>query len=211
MNSPGNKIFVFDLDDTLYPEFSFEESGINYVCKKLNYSRNLTKIILKNKRNWVQNIVTNSNSNITHNYLLSLYRKHYPSIFLYDDAKIFLKNLTDLNFELSLITDGRVITQKNKLKALGIEHIFKKIIISDEIQSEKPSEKNYKLVMNQNLDKQYIYIGDNPNKDFITPNKLGWTTICLLDRGNNIHKQNFNLSNDFLPDQIIKTFNEIII
>ena len=26
-------------------------------------------------------------------------------------------------------------------------------------------------------------------KDFIAPNKLGWTTVCLLDNGMNIHKQ----------------------
>ena len=30
---------------------------------------------------------------------------------------------------------------------------------------------------------------DNPDKDFIAPNNLGWTSICLIDKGLNIHKQ----------------------
>jgi len=65
--------------------------------------------------------------------------------------------------------------------------------------------------MNNKYNENYIYIADNPNKDFITPNKLGWTTICLLDRGQNIHKQNFNLNKDFLPQSSINSFDEIIL
>lgn len=46
---------------------------------------------------------------------------------------------------------------------------------------------------------EYFYIADNVKKDFITPNKLGWTTVCLLDSGKNIHPQNFNISEEYLP------------
>jgi putative hydrolase of the HAD superfamily len=62
-----------------------------------------------------------------------------------------------------------------------------------------------------NEKKEYIYIADNVKKDFITPNKLGWTTICLFDKGQNIHKQNFNLENEYLPHFIINSFDEIIL
>jgi putative hydrolase of the HAD superfamily len=209
MNFPTNKIFVFDLDDTLYSEFDFQKSGIIFVCKTLNYSKSLTDIILSDKKNWVQNIILNTNNKLTKSELLFLYRNHLPNICLYNDAKLFLNILKKNNIEISLITDGRSITQKNKLRSLGIHNVFRKIIISDEIHSEKPSEINYKLVMSDYTDKEYIYIADNPNKDFITPNKLGWTTICLLDRGYNIHKQNFNLSKEYLPQKIVKSFDEI--
>ena len=32
-------------------------------------------------------------------------------------------------------------------------------------------------------------MGDNLKKDFLTPNRLGWQTVCLRDDGRNIHKQ----------------------
>jgi putative hydrolase of the HAD superfamily len=112
---------------------------------------------------------------------------------------------------MSLITDGRSITQRNKLKALNIETYFNNIIISEEINSEKPSELNYRKVMSLDVNKKYVYIGDNPTKDFYTPNILGWISICRLDNGFNVHEQNFNLSKEFIPKFLIKSFDEIIL
>jgi putative hydrolase of the HAD superfamily len=65
------------------------------------------------------------------------------------------------------------------------------------------------MVMNNKNAENFIYIADNPNKDFITPNKLGWTTICLLDRGQNVHEQIFTNSIEFNPHFVIKSFDEI--
>ena len=42
-------------------------------------------------------------------------------------------------------------------------------------------------------DKSYLYIGDNPNKDFETPNYRGWHTYGIADRGFNVHSQNINI------------------
>jgi putative hydrolase of the HAD superfamily len=28
---------------------------------------------------------------------------------------------------------------------------------------------------------RFVYVGDNPSKDFLAPNQLGWTTV-LIDR-----------------------------
>jgi len=41
----------------------------------------------------------------------------------------------------------------------------------------------------------YCYVADNILKDFIAPNKLGWTSIKIKDNGKNIHK-NDNLELD---------------
>jgi putative hydrolase of the HAD superfamily len=67
------------------------------------------------------------------------------------------------------------------------------------------------MTMNEETNKEYVYIADNTQKDFVTPNKLGWTTICLLDNGHNIHKQNFELSKEYLPQFRINSFEEIIL
>ncbi len=208
---PANKVFVFDLDDTLYSERDFEKSGIKFVYDYLKIDTIDLDSILTNRTNWIEQIVSQASNNFTTESILKLYRNHTPEIELYTDAKIFLQKLISLRAEMSLITDGRSMTQRSKLKALGIENIFNKIIISDEVKSEKPSELNYKMVMSNVSSKEYVYIADNTQKDFITPNKLGWTTICLLDKGQNVHKQNFELSKDYLPKFRIKSFEEIIL
>ena len=71
--------------------------------------------------------------------------------------------------------------------------------------------------MHQNFDKvkqllnceSYSYIADNTKKDFVTPNMMGWLTICLNDQGNNIHKQDFSLPNEFLPDIRVSSWQEV--
>jgi putative hydrolase of the HAD superfamily len=208
---PSSKIFVFDLDDTLYSERDFEKSGIEFVYENLSIKHISLETILNNRENWIEQIIDGSNNQITLQIVLDIYRNHFPSIQLYNDAKVFLEKLLSQGTEMSLITDGRSITQRNKLKALGIETFFKNIVISEEVNSEKPSEYNFRMVMDNKIAENYIYIADNPKKDFITPNKLGWTSICLLDRGQNVHKQNFNISNEYLPLFSISSFEEIIL
>lgn len=204
-----SKIFVFDLDDTLYSERDFEKSGIEYVYNYFEIKHIPLDSILNNRKNWIEQIINVTNKEITIQMVLDLYRCHLPSIELYEDSKVFLDMLHSNGYEMSLITDGRSITQRNKLKALGIEYYFTDIVISEEVNSEKPSEYNFNLVMNNKCPENYIYIADNPKKDFITPNKLGWTTICVLDRGQNVHKQFFNNSIEYNPHFIIKKFDEI--
>ena len=206
---PSNKIFVFDLDDTLYSERDFEKSGIEFVYEKLSIKHISLEKILNNRNNWIELIIDVANNQITKKMVLDIYRNHFPSIQLYKDSKIFLNRLLSYGHEMSLITDGRSITQRNKLSALGIESFFKNIIISEEVNSEKPSEYNFRMVMHNNIIENYIYIADNPKKDFITPNKLGWTSICLLDRGHNVHEQVFTNSIEYNPHFKIKSFNEI--
>ena len=208
---PTSKIFVFDLDDTLYSERDFENSGIEYVYNYFEIKHISLDSILNNRKNWIDQIINVTNKEITIQMVLDLYRCHLPAIELYEDSKFFLEMLLSNGYEMSLITDGRSITQRNKLKALGIESYFKNIVISEEVNSEKPSEYNFNLVMNNKCPENYIYIADNPQKDFITPNKLGWSSICVLDRGQNIHVQNFDLPKEFLPQFFINSFQEIIL
>ena len=207
--SSSNKVFVFDLDDTLYSERDFEKSGIEFVYKNFNIKHIELESVLTNRKNWIEQIIVGSNNQITLQMVLDIYRNHFPIIQLYKDSKLFLEKLLSLGNEMSLITDGRSITQRNKLKALGIESYFKNIIISEEVNSEKPAEYNFRMAMNNKCAENYIYIADNPKKDFITPNKLGWTTICLLDRGQNVHEQIFTNSIEYNPHFVIKSFDEI--
>ena len=59
-------------------------------------------------------------------------------------------------------------------------------------------------------DADFYYVGDNPKKDFIAPNVLGWETICLLDSGCNIRPQEFlSVSTAALPRCKIKSLIEL--
>ena len=111
---------------------------------------------------------------------------------------------------MGIITDGRSVTQRNKIEALGLEDTFDDIIISEEFGSSKPSEENYLYFEKKYGNSNFTYIGDNTVKDFVTPNSLGWNTLCLLDDGNNIHKQNLDLNPDYLAKKNFSSFKELI-
>jgi len=113
---------------------------------------------------------------------------------------------------LGLMTDGRSQTQRNKIKALKLEKYLNHILISEEFGTQKPHVDNYLHFMQIHkfsLKKKYYYIGDNTSKDFLTANNLGWMTICLLDNGSNIHKQDFSLDKKYLPRHTIKNLSEL--
>jgi putative hydrolase of the HAD superfamily len=134
--------------------------------------------------------------------LLQFYRMHFPTLVLNDGAAEVLTQIKSRGYFLGLITDGRSITQRNKLKSLGIESLFDKIIISEEFGTTKPNSTNYEVFVQHDII-EYFYIGDNVKKDFVTPNKLGWTTVCLKDKGSNIHPQSFDYPREQLPKHII--------
>lgn len=212
---PKETIFVFDLDDTLFYEIDYLKSAYQEIAEtikpqnsfelyeimiqKYKLGENVFEFLIKEYSETVNNI----------DYLLNLYRNHIPKITLKAEAKTLLDELLKNKIKIGLITDGRSITQRNKLKSLEIENYLNDIIISEEFGTSKPNELNYKYFMDKYPDNKYIYLGDNPKKDFITANKLNWLTICLLDDGKNIHKQNFDIEKEFLPILNVASFKEL--
>ncbi|MEM9143332.1 MAG: hypothetical protein AAGA86_10125 [Bacteroidota bacterium] len=74
-----------------------------------------------------------------------------------------------------------------KINALGLSGIVDTIVVSEEIGSEKPDERNFKVIEHTFPNYNYVYIADNLRKDFISPNQLGWNSIGLIDNGLNMH------------------------
>jgi putative hydrolase of the HAD superfamily len=210
-----NTFFVFDLDDTLFPEIEFLRSGFRVIATKLapligsdiypymwqQYSSgaNVFQYILQQ--------YSASLPGITIETLLSQYREHVPDIQLNTDAAALLQRLSALSIPAGLITDGRSITQRNKLKALQLESYFSDVIISEEFGSEKPDERNYRYFDDKYPGHEFYYFGDNTTKDFTAPASLGWYTACLLDNGTHIHAQSF--TGRPLPSCLITSFDEI--
>lgn len=210
----ANSFFVFDLDDTLYQEIDFLKSGYRHISSKLAtaigadiYEQMWTRY--NNKENvfkWIMDEYGPVLKNISVEWLLGEYRNHLPKIDLNHGVHKFLEKLKEVKVPIGLITDGRSITQRNKLRSLGIENYFKEIIISEEFGSEKPDERNYLYFNEKYPQSEFIFFADNTSKDFIVPAKLNWLTFCLQNPGNNIHLQ--SLGQEPLPDFIISSLSE---
>jgi putative hydrolase of the HAD superfamily len=214
----NNTHIVFDLDDTLYKEIDFVQSAYNYINNyiKSRYNIDLSLHIQKCVDDGINffdliKLRLNQNQSFPIEKYLELYRFHYPEINLSNDTFEFLNKISNKNIDFSIITDGRSISQNNKIKALGLSNFSKNIIISEETGYEKPHLNNFKIIERIYPDKKLLYIADNTSKDFLGPNNLKWDTICLLDNGQNIHKQNFDLNADYLPKTKINFLKEIII
>lgn len=178
---------VFDLDDTLYSEKEYVQSGYREIAKYFPQFPNMEEILWKNFKNGLPSIDNTLMqldifSEKTKLKCLKIYRKHIPSINMYEDAVFVLVALNKNLKKIGLITDGRPEGQRNKLYALNIYNLLDEIIITDElggIEYRKPNETAFRL-MSQRLHipfNQMVYVGDNPTKDFVAPERLGMQTI----------------------------------
>lgn len=207
-----NTVITFDLDDTIFKEIDFLRSAYFEIADYLDPS----DIFLAGRMFSCYRKGENVFDYLVGNYkcskdkLLSIYRNHQPNVSLTPDVEYVLEKLKSRGCKLGLITDGREIAQMNKIKALGIETYFDAILISEVTGYTKPNLFNFELLQNKIKGEQYVYIGDNVNKDFYAPNKLDWNTICLLDDGRNIHLQNFSQGKEYLPKTIIKSLKDIL-
>ncbi|WP_374539964.1 HAD family hydrolase [Flavobacterium sp.] len=203
---------VFDLDDTLVKEIDFLKSAFfeiaNSIEAEVSSLYHQMLVWYFDNENVFQKLVQ-LYPDLSMDLLKSKYRHHQPNFEKYSYVKDFLSELKQNRYRIGLITDGFSITQRNKISSLGIGGLFDLIVISEEFGSEKPNEENYKVFHQFNSD-TYYYVGDNLKKDFVTPNKLGWITICLLDDGNNIHSQNFDTEEFYLPKYKIKDLSELL-
>ena len=213
MQSMCRKVVVFDLDDTLYKEIDFLVSAYREIASLLEKPE-IVPLMMKwyhDGENVFQklNLYLGLDKPITE--YLAIYRNHIPNISLSGGVEDMLNELVYRNVTLGLITDGRSISQRNKIKALGLERWFvnKNIIISEEFGSEKTDERNYRYFVEQYPGASFAYVGDNPKKDFVVPNLLHWKTIMLKDNGRNIHHQEA-ASKRYLPQITITDIEELI-
>ena len=195
-------IIVFDLDDVLYEEKLFYHSGIdaivNFISDEYKIPKNKILIFLKNRnkenrKKIIDDILINFNiySKSRVRKCLSIYRMHLPKIKLSADAKYCLKNLKK-NI-CYIVTDGNKLVQLNKIKALGLEKFMKKCFLTSNygLKNAKPSPYCFLKICNlENVrPNEVVYVGDDPNKDFVGIKPLGFKTIRVLKgRYSNLRK-----------------------
>ena len=168
-------VIVFDLDDTLYDEVDFVKSGFLEISEYLGNKKYFEFMWNEFKENGsgkvFNKLIDEFNIKIPLNKLIEIYRFHFPKISLPKESKELLK-FAKIS---ALITDGHYITQQNKYKALNLDIDFP--IFTDFYHTKKPELKPFQMVMDKYPNEKYIYISDNPKKDFFAPKELGWGTI----------------------------------
>jgi putative hydrolase of the HAD superfamily len=208
-----NKFIVFDLDDTLYSEIDYLKSAYSEIASIVDSDQGdrlyLSMMRMYFDKKNVFEFISKVYPDYTIEILLKLYREHIPNIKLRQNVIEVLNLFVANDYKLGLLTDGRSKTQRNKINQLSIDSFFSKIVISEEFGTEKPCIDNFEVFMKDG-DFYFYYIADNPQKDFISPNKLGWFTVCLLDDGNNVNKQDFLLPIEMLPKAVVSDFKEIL-
>lgn len=177
-------VVIFDLDDTLYPEREYVRSGYNAIAREYpqidDMAEKLWNAFLEDKPaiDYVleQERITTEKENC-----LRIYRYHNPEIHLYEGIGEMLHRIKKTK-KIGIITDGRPEGQKAKIKALGLDNLVDKILITDELggtEYRKPNTKAFEIMRNAFTYSysKICYIGDNLKKDGIAPEKLGMVFI----------------------------------
>jgi len=190
------------MDDTLYDEIDYYQSGMAAVAEVIAKD----KVISSEKAfDVLWRIFSSGNHHTTFNAaldelgigydknyitrLVTALRAHKPKITLPRESREVLEKLKD-NYKLALITDGFLPGQREKIAALGIEEFFDSIVCTEEMGREfwKPSKAGFEKML-KDLDLKpadCVYVGDNLEKDFLAPNKLGFKTVRIV-RPRHIH------------------------
>ena len=139
--------------------------------------------------------------------MIETYRAHRPVIRLFPDADAALSRLRG-QYKLGLITDGPPAQQWAKIDALQLRPRLDEIIVTSELDNvalvvaaadadihhstfalrhslSKPHPLAFDS-MSERLGvapRECVYVADNPQKDFVAPNRLGWLAIRLKRPG----------------------------
>jgi putative hydrolase of the HAD superfamily len=215
------RVVVFDLDDTLFPEWQYVLSGFRAVDTWLRDTKGLIgfydharALFDLRSQGPIFDIVLAalgcSADNTLTGELVKIYREHRPVLTLYDDARWAL-DVFRARGCLGLISDGYLSVQQNKLAALHIADAFHAVVFSDALGRDcwKPSPRPYRRIMEliPGPSSDFVYIADNPTKDFITARRLGWQTIHIARRDAVYH--GVEAASEFHADAVITSLFEL--
>jgi putative hydrolase of the HAD superfamily len=198
-SSAREPCLVFDLDDTLFLEREYVRSGFQAVGKwarrnlgvsdfaerawelfEKGYRRRLFDVLLERRGSPSPSIIEQ---------LVKVYRTHLPRISALPDAIDCLLGFHGKAI-LALITDGPAVSQRQKIRALKLTGVFDLIVLTGLWGNSfaKPHLRAFQLIQARlkPSDGRFIYVADNPEKDFIAPRTLGWQTVRVR-RADGLH------------------------
>ena len=93
--------------------------------------------------------------------------------------------MKDAHVPLALITNGASDTQRDKINALGIGHLFNSVVISGEVGVAKPDPRIFELALDRLAAKKEAawHVGDSLASDVAGANAAGLTSVWLNRTG----------------------------
>lgn len=191
---------VFDLDDTLYPERQFALCGFRACARWAEtelglkeLEADMTRLLDAGYLGKLFAMVLEERLSGAHTprhvqSLIAAYRAAEVELQLFDDADWALRHYGAMA-PLGLITDGTHAMQLKKVRALALEPRFREIIYTDLLGQDrtfaKPHPRAFEMIEAAlgASEGRFVYVGDNPAKDFITPNERGWISVQVMREG----------------------------
>jgi putative hydrolase of the HAD superfamily len=196
------KALVFDLDDTLYLESDFVESGYRAVaqhlarqygccCRDVFYAM-MSVFVNHGRENVFPTIIRRFLANgVSLSELVEVYRSHTPRIRLFSGYGELLRELRE-SYRLGIITDGPPEVQRRKVRALGLEQKVDRVIYTWEhgAEKQKPHPQPFSLMMDSLKSRPFntLYIGDNREKDCKGAHGVGMKFIQVQIPSRNGHR-----------------------
>ncbi|WP_243317513.1 HAD family hydrolase [Geothrix paludis] len=193
------KALVFDMDDTLYPECTYVESGFRAVAAWLETEASLPAEetlafiheVQSGQRGAVFDALLATRPSLAGRFtvadLVQVYRNHRPNIRLYPGMERLLDEVKARAMPIGLISDGFLEAQTRKAEALGVARWADPILLTDAWGRDfwKPHQRAFRqMEATFGLNGAAVaYIADNPAKDFIAPNQMGWITVQVEHPG----------------------------
>lgn len=209
--------YVFDLDDTLYAERDYVLSAFTSISRSIAARFDIEDPKRRLRKLWDEG--TANPIAVLWNELqlpedlraefIETMRAHPPSITLRPDAASLIERLRRAGLPYAIVTDGRSVTQRAKIAALGcLDAAY--ISISEEVGLAKTDPERFVDVERRLGPGKFVYIGDNPAKDFVAPNQRGWLTAMLSGSGAGIHPQTLPADAAYHPRVVGSNFAEIV-
>jgi putative hydrolase of the HAD superfamily len=184
------KTLILDLDDTVFRTRSMDPGAFEPFFKHLKNG-------LRN--NFDTETITAIEQDLWHMTWDQVMRKHLvpaelmtASIKLFDDLPELnistypdYHRIKELPYPKFLVTSSVANLQRHKIKALGIENDFEKIVIIDPFQTGSNKKNEFETLMTDYdlLPAKTFVIGDNADSEIKAGNELGMITIQVLAEG----------------------------
>jgi putative hydrolase of the HAD superfamily len=189
--------YVFDIDDTLYLERNFVRSGFQVVGQWMkmqfgvdDFFGRAWKLFENGRRQHIFDMVISEldlqDRGIVEK-MVNVYRSHKPAISLEPDAILFLES--HAANDMAIITDGYADVQWSKIRTLCLDSRVSRVIATDDWGKDfwKPNPRSFIELCKGRDPADCVYIADNPCKDFMAPEHLGWAPSIRIRRPEALH------------------------
>jgi putative hydrolase of the HAD superfamily len=180
---------VFDLDDTLFLERDYVISGFEAVGAWAaewlaipSFTSECIHRFDRGQRHDIFDTVLGEHLGTVPPELVSslveIYRTHFPKIKMEPDVADALAEMPS-DWPVAVLTDGPVTSQTRKCDVLGLRPRTAVIVLTGALGAPfwKPSKAGFEYISQRVSADGFVYVGDNPAKDFLAPRQLGWISV----------------------------------